>query len=123
VITVRLPIKPTGKARPRVTSHGTYMPKRYEEWRAMVRLHAHLQLPRSTAIPLACPVAFRCTFSTPSGKIRPDLDNAVGAILDAIQVPPAGGWGLIANDRQVRSITAEITTGDDCITFTIAPTT
>lgn len=52
-------------------------------------------------IPLTGRIAFSATFSVPKGEMKPDLDNAMGAIWDAIQVPRKGGWGLIQNDKQI----------------------
>jgi Holliday junction resolvase RusA-like endonuclease len=47
------------------------------------------------------------------------MDNAIGAIWDAIQVPKKGGWGLIQDDRQFVLIVARIVQGPAMITFEI----
>lgn len=86
-----------GKARPRVTRWGTYMPKNYTQWQAEFRAAAQAQY---TGMPLTSPLILSCTFSSPSGKQRSDLDNCVGSVADGLQP-----W-LIANDRQVRELHA-----------------
>jgi hypothetical protein len=34
--------------------------------------------------------------------MKPDGDNAEGALWDALQVPVKGGWGIIQNDKQFK---------------------
>lgn len=119
-----LPIAPAGKERPRVTRFGTFMPKGYEAWREVVRLQVRSKVPAAMLdrLPLTGRLAFRATFHAVHGRMKPDLDNAIGAIWDAIQVPPVkrgGGWGLIANDSQFKRVTAEVVTGVPGITFTV----
>jgi len=132
-MTFALRIIPAAKERPRVTKFGTFMPHAYEAWREMVRWLVrsqvrHDDIPR---LPLTGRLAFSATFSAPKGEMKPDLDNAIGALWDAIQVPPrrmskgkipvmkGGGWGLILNDSQFKSISAKIITGPSLITFTV----
>lgn len=83
-----IPIKAMGKARPRVTRHGTFMPKEYEEWKAdfrrmfgsvdaagLVRLEIAVwrKLPKRTK--------HRESDWCMAG---PDADNIAGAIMDAL---------------------------------------
>lgn len=116
-----LRFKPMGKERPRVTKFGTFMPKAYEAWRAMVRWQVRSQVPADLAglLPLTDRLRFSATFSAVHGAMGPDLDNAIGALWDAIQVPPKGGWGLIANDRQIRRVDAEVVAGPSGIRFAL----
>lgn len=132
-LTFSLRVKPMGKARPIVTKYGTYMPKDYEAWRSTVRWMVRSQVPVAalSRLPLTGRLAFNCTASVPRGEMKPDIDNFAGALLDAIQVPPrrmskgkvpvmkGGGWGIMANDKQVKRLFAEVVDGPTCIRFTI----
>ncbi len=87
-----LPIEPCAKERPRVTRNGTYMSKRYTDWRKRF-----VFLTRSCAngiFPVPGPLSISVLVCTASGKMRPDLDNVGAACLDALQ-----DAGVIANDR------------------------
>jgi Holliday junction resolvase RusA-like endonuclease len=97
MVTLRIPMRALGKARPRVTRWGTYMPKSYTKWLEEFRTRAKEQYRGEV---LTSPLILSCTFSSPSGKQRSDLDNCVGSVADAIQP-----W-LIANDRQVMELHA-----------------
>jgi Holliday junction resolvase RusA-like endonuclease len=114
-------MKPIGKARPRVTKRGTFMPKAYDLWRSMFNMHVRNQVHSSLLhlLPLTGHLSFYCEFSSPTGNIRPDLDNAIGAIWDAIQVPKKGGLGLIQDDNQIVLIAARIVQGPAMIIFEI----
>lgn len=90
--TLRLsvPLKPAGKARPRVTENGTFMPPAYRAWkRAFVAWCVDNVKARVVG-----PYALKVVFRTPNGRMRPDLDNAAGAVLDALQ-----DAGVTENDR------------------------
>lgn len=121
-LTINLPgIEPAGKARPRVTRNGTFMPPEYKAWQELVRWQVRAQiapalLPR---LPLSGRLAFDCVVFAPLGVIRPDIDNFVGAIFDSIQIPTKGGWGLIANDKQIKRMSARIEVGPTAIHFQI----
>lgn len=117
-----LRMQPAGKERPRVVKGHAFMPKAYEAWREMVRWQVRSQVPAGILplLPLTCRLAFAATVSVPRGEMRPDLDNFVGAVWDSIQVPPKGGWGLIANDKQIKRLAAEVVAGPTCITFTLS---
>lgn len=97
---IKLP--PMAKARPRVTRRGTYMPKPYQQWRQ--KFCALVGRPPK---PLAGHLAIAIRIYTKSGKMRPDLDNVVGAVLDALQDAQ-----VIANDRTVRQIGASLDQDD-----------
>lgn len=99
---LRVPLAPAAKARPRVTSKGTYMPRAYQEWRQEFRWALIGQDRR----PIAGLFAVRVVFTTPRGTMRPDLDNALAAVLDALQDD-----GAIANDRNCRKLSAEVVKG------------
>lgn len=116
-----IPMKAMGKARPRVTKKCTFMPKAYDLWRSQFKLHVRNQVHSSLIhlLPLTGRLSFTCEFSTPTGCIRPDLDNSLGACWDAIQVPKKGGWGLIQDDKQFFVCVARIVKGPTKITFEI----
>ncbi len=85
------------KARPRVTSNGTYMPNRYREWRnrAEIELYRQMsQLRSEHKFPLqkaAVAIRFFGNHRTNS-----DLDNMAGACLDALTL---NGAGVLMDDR------------------------
>lgn len=135
ILTFVLRVKPAGKERPEVTKYGTFMPKEYEAWRSTVRWMVRSQVPVASLsrLPLTGRLAFSACFSVPRGEMKPDIDNAIGALFDAIQVPPrrmskgkvpvmkGGGWGLIANDKQIKLLQrVEVVTGPTRITFTVS---
>jgi hypothetical protein len=135
VLTFSLRVKPAGKERPEVTKHGTFMPHAYEAWRSTVRWMVRSQVPVSalSRLPLTGRLAFSARFSVPLGDMKPDIDNAIGALFDAIQVPPrrmskgkvpvmkGGGWGLVLNDKQFKRLReVDIVAGPTCITFTVS---
>lgn len=91
-------LEPMAKARPRVTRRGTYMPKPYQQWRQ--RFCAACYKPEQ---PIAGRLSVVVQVYTKSGKMRPDLDNVVGAVLDALQ-----DAGVMANDRSVSAIHATL---------------
>jgi Holliday junction resolvase RusA-like endonuclease len=124
MITLQFPdFKPCAKARPRVTRNGTYMPKDYQEWRDRFAWQARLELAdfdcRGTATepdPMTGRLSVSVEYRTASGNMRPDLDNALGAVLDALQ--PA----TISNDGNVRELHGKVVKAkrQDCgITVTI----
>ncbi|MBA2707195.1 MAG: RusA family crossover junction endodeoxyribonuclease [Gemmatimonadaceae bacterium] len=99
------------KARPRVTRFGTYMPKPYMQWRKEFEAMGRQQYPGP---PLDMPVSITVVVVTPSGKIRGDLDNVVGAQLDALQP-----WA-ITNDRLIQEIHATIAKGPQNISIRLS---
>jgi Holliday junction resolvase RusA-like endonuclease len=66
------------------------MPKKYMQWRQSFVRQARMLCHETIDVPFAMSVIF----STETGKMKPDRDNAKGAILDALQ-----DAGIIANDR------------------------
>ncbi len=93
-----LPIEPCAKERPRVTRNGTYMSKRYTDWRKRFCLHAKTF---ATGLePIPGPLSIIVIVYTKSGKMRPDLDNVGAACLDALQ-----DAGVIENDRDAVRLT------------------
>ena len=90
---------PVGKARPRVTSHGTYTPKKTRDYEKLVQLEYHKQcgeyfgekalivdITANFQIPKSKPKTIRQEML--AGRIRPtskpDCDNIAKAVLDAL---------------------------------------
>ncbi len=69
-----------GKARPRVTHNGTFMPKPYQQWQKGAQ--AELRLQWSGRSPLERISWITVQFRSASGRV--DLDNALGSVLDAL---------------------------------------
>lgn len=97
-----LPGEPLGKARPRVTRHGTYTPKATREAEARLRAawdagHGALETDPVSRFGLA--VQFHRFH-----RHRRDLDNLVKLVLDALNGAP-GAW---ADDHQVEALTASV---------------
>jgi Holliday junction resolvase RusA-like endonuclease len=116
-----------GKARPRVTIHGTHMPPRYSQW--MSSSMAPLIKANSRHITITCPVhvaievilpaplrrprsaARRGLYRTPSEADgepfrwvgKPDVDNAAGSVLDALVRA-----GVLADDTLVSMLSASL---------------
>ena len=82
------------------------MPKPYMEWRAKFRQLWHNCVPAFA--PFDESIQLRVTFYTKTGRMRPDLDNAVAAVLDALQDVRA-----ITNDRYVKNISCEVLPSQD----------
>jgi Holliday junction resolvase RusA-like endonuclease len=97
-----VPLAPQAKARPRVTSRGTYMPPHYQAWRLDFVAACNTQKWE----PIAGPFDISIRFITKSGVMRPDLDNALGACLDALQ-----DAGVIENDKACKRLEAEVAKG------------
>lgn len=116
-----IPMAPLGKARPIVTRNGTFMPKDYEAWREVVRLRVRMAVPATIAplLPLTSRLAWTATYCAPRGRIACDGDNADGALWDALQVPRKGGWGLFANDNQIKRWSGSIEAGPTAMHFQI----
>lgn len=97
------PVPPCAKPRPRFTSLGrnrfrgarAYMPAAYRLWQAAFRRC----VPRGT---IEGPCRVVIVFGTRSGRMKPDLDNAAGAVLDALQPD------TIPNDRDVVELVARL---------------
>lgn len=97
--TFTIPSAPVGKARPRVTSHGTYTPKKTRDYEQLVRLEYAKQcgeyfgdkalivdIIANIPVPKSKPKTIRIEMQ--AGRIRPtskpDCDNIAKAVLDAL---------------------------------------
>jgi Holliday junction resolvase RusA-like endonuclease len=80
------------------------MPAPYVRWKRTFAFHARAQWSRAA---LEGPVRVAAEFITPTGGCRPDLDNALGAVLDALE------GIVIVNDRQVRAGAYTISKGEE----------
>lgn len=116
MITINFPgIKPKAKERPRHDGRNgrMHMPQPYLDWKGAFAYIARKDWAKwltlnGYPIPSVIdgPVAVTVTYTTPSGNMRPDLDNALGAVLDGLQ-----DAGVIGNDSQVRELSGRIETG------------
>jgi len=104
-------IPPMPKKRPRVTSNGTYMPKDYVEWKQGVGYLARGALKKQRIPEFVGRVRMGVTFDkqgflliieeTDNNRFgNADLDNLVGAVMDACQ-----DCQVIHNDRDVIELT------------------
>lgn len=97
----------TPKARPRVSSNGTYLPKRYKNWREQAECDLLIQIREmhpAPELPLE-KVAITLRF-TGKHRTNSDLDNLAGACLDALTL---NGAGIIVDDniKRVPRLTVE----------------
>jgi len=72
-----IPGRGVGKARPRFTRYGTYMPQRYLDWQTA----AISWIKQSGIQPYKVPVEVKCKFVN---FFSSDSDNLVGAVIDAL---------------------------------------
>lgn len=94
-----------GKARPRVTENGTYMPAEYERQRAALRAAfgetpaglVHLSVTVERQMPASWSKKKRGQQRGQYAAATPDIDNVIGAVMDA----------LFAQDSRVISIFGE----------------
>lgn len=103
-------MRPCAKARPRFARGRTYMPADYVAWKEEFAMRAKEQYRGEV---LTSPLVLTVTFATPTGKIRPDGDNAIGSIMDSLQPYP------VANDRQFVALHMGIVKGPQEIRVTI----
>ena len=97
---------PMGKARPRVTKSGhAFMPSSYTKWKKDFALRARFQWGSEPAI--TAPFAIHIVLTTTSGKMRSDIDNCAGSVLDSLQDAK-----LIANDRDCRELMIRLERGE-----------
>lgn len=80
------------KARARVTSRGTYLPHRYQDWRQMAELEILADL--SPSIRTMLPVKKAAVKIELHGSHRGDPDNLAGSCLDALV-----SVGVLLDDR------------------------
>lgn len=97
-----LEMQPKAKARPRVARGHAFMPKDYMQWKGEAGKQMRNQMPRIRE-PLTGRISISIRFLTASGKMRCDLDNACGAVFDALQDAE-----IIANDRDIYKMQAEV---------------
>ncbi|MCT7961076.1 RusA family crossover junction endodeoxyribonuclease [Laspinema sp. D1] len=80
------------KARPRVTANGTYLPKRYREWRLRAEGEIIMQVHQMNPLP-QLPIERAAVRIILRGKHRGDGDNAIGSVCDALV-----GAGIFSSD-------------------------
>lgn len=97
MIAFSAPLPPCAKPRPRFGRGRVFMPPAYRTWQRAFRAC----MPRVRAV-LRGRIAVSVVFATPTGRMRPDLDNAAGAVLDALQPD------VIGNDRDVVVLLAKV---------------
>lgn len=92
-----IPGKVVPKARPRVTSKGTYLPQRYRQWRNMAEVEICRQV-LDMNLKDELPIKKAAIYLSFCGKHRTnsDLDNMAGACLDALTL---NGAGVLKDDR------------------------
>lgn len=111
-------MKPTGKARPRFCSWGTYTPQNTREAEFIVRnafLEAQKSKPATFPMPTKKPLGVRFVFNIARPKsatrkypiVRPDIDNYVKLCLDALNTL---AW---QDDAQVIQLEAKKIYGDE----------
>lgn len=79
------------KSRPRVTSNGTYMPRRYRDWKQGAILDILSQV---SSVRVALPIAKASICVQVQGRHRGDADNVAGALLDTLVEA-----GILRDDR------------------------
>ena len=90
IIRVKMPL--FSKARPRVTSHGTFMPKEYKQKQAEMK--RQLLEAWGDREPLGGPIGLDLELY---GEARADADNIIGALMDSAN-------GLLWHDDRVNII-------------------
>lgn len=97
-LTFFIPGEVVPKARPRVTANGTFMPRRYREWRNRAEVEISRQifeLKMDAALPVQLPLKQAAVKIRLVGqhRLNADADNIVGSCLDAMVAV-----GIIKND-------------------------
>jgi Holliday junction resolvase RusA-like endonuclease len=87
----QVPIKAYGKARPRVTGRGTFMPRAYEQWKRDFIIQSpavDIQPPYALSIVIvrAIPKSGDNRKRQPGEpcQAKPDGDNVIGSVMDAL---------------------------------------
>lgn len=112
MLTFAIRMKAMGKARPRVCGRRAFMPKKYTDWKKEFGERALIQ---SGYRNMSGRFGIDGSIVTKTGKMRSDLDNSIGSILDALQ-----DVGVIGNDRDCVHINMALEQGeDDQIFFTL----
>ena len=87
------PIRPFGKSRPRVTQHGTFMPPAYTSQKNALKMmfgpvdkyeNIVLSVTAFRAMPKSWSQAKRRRMDGEYCTTKPDLDNIIGAVMDAL---------------------------------------
>ncbi|MCT7977240.1 RusA family crossover junction endodeoxyribonuclease [Laspinema olomoucense] len=91
-LTLWIPGSVTPKARPRVTANGTFLPKRYREWRLRAEGEILMQVHQMNPLP-QLPIERAAVRIILRGKHRGDGDNAIGSVCDALV-----GAGIFSSD-------------------------
>ncbi|MGB3532126.1 MAG: RusA family crossover junction endodeoxyribonuclease [Microcoleaceae cyanobacterium] len=87
----------TPKARPRVSANGTYLPKRYKNWREQAECDLLIQVREMKPAPkLPLEKAAITLLFTGKHRTNSDLDNLAGACLDALTL---NGAGILTDDN------------------------
>lgn len=94
-----VPLPPMPKMRPRFGQGRAHNDERYSQWKRDFGVHCWGKPSLG-----AGPFGIHIQFETTTGRMRPDLDNAAGAVLDALQ-----DAGVIGNDRDAVDLRAVIT--------------
>lgn len=92
-----IPGKVVPKARPRVTTNGTYLPSGYRTWRNQTKVEIYRQISELN-LEVSLPIQKAAISISFCGKHRTnsDLDNLAGACLDALTL---NGAGVLQDDR------------------------
>ncbi len=106
LISLEFPIRPIPKRRPRLSRHNVYTPEKTKNFETDLKYLAMAQLSKGFK-PFESAVSLRLVFNfkRPKGKVgphvcRPDLDNLIKAVKDAMN-------GVIwADDSQINICTA-----------------
>tara|TARA_R110000824_G_scaffold222761_2_gene410521 strand:- start:61 stop:483 length:423 start_codon:yes stop_codon:yes gene_type:complete len=120
VLKMTVPGAVVGKARPRVTKHGTYMPKKYvaylkavatmTQWAMKGRtpfdrpvvLVVDIYNPRPKRKPKTCPEELWSNNAVPC-PTKPDADNGLGSIMDGMEKGGAFTMDSRVHDAHVRT--------------------
>ena len=115
-----IPMPAFGKARPRVTQNGTYMPKAYQQQVEQLRWAfgsvpaglVHVSVTAVRQVPKSWSKAKQTAAHGRYAKPKPDVDNIVGAVMDA----------LFEDDDRVISVFCEKIWGDEyALKIEVAP--
>ena len=102
ILEMTVPGEPVGKARPRVTMRGTYMPKKYKDYLKKVSTLTRFMMKGDQPVNVPVKVTIDTYKSRPKtrpatcpkqewveGRVRcptkPDADNALGSIMDGLE--------------------------------------
>jgi len=109
-----VPLRGKPKARPQVTSHGTFMPRPYREWRKDFGNLLLLQRPKKY---MEQPIGVELEFGTDEVRIktyplfeairpthvRADIDNLIGGVLEVFE-----DVHVVENDKQIYVVQASV---------------